>query len=225
MPKRPSAITLTSDEKTILCADKFGDAYSLPLIPSISTASGASTPVSTPAPQPEKLRKGANRFTVHSRRNLKALEHQEQSRNSNKDTPKEGPSFEHELIIGHVSMLTAMVKATQGGKPYILTADRDEHIRVSRGIPQTHVIHSFCLGHKAFITALCIPDSQSELLISGGGDNELFVWDWLAGKLLNKVDLLSYVQGVVANAQKIAVSGLYSYPTERGSNIIVICER
>lgn len=227
MPKRPNAITLTADGNTILCADKFGDVYSLPLITSASTTSGASnasTPVSTPTPQPDK-RKGANRFTVHSQRNLKALEDQEKSRNSNRDTPKEGPSFEHELIIGHVSMLTAVVLANLKGKTYILTADRDEHIRVSRGIPQAYVIESYCLGHNAFIGALCTPATQPELLISGGGDNELFVWDWLAGKLLHKVDLLSHVRGVVADAQKIAVSGLYSYPTERGSHVVAICER
>lgn len=228
MPKRPSSITLTADGKSILCADKFGDVYSLPLIPSstsaTSGASNASTPASTPAPQPDKP-KGANKFTVHSKRNLRALEEQEKSRNSGNDTPKEGPSYEHELIIGHVSMLTAVVLANLKGKTYIFTADRDEHIRVSRGIPQAYVIESYCLGHNAFIGALCTPVSQPEILISGGGDNELFVWDWLAGKLLRKVDLLSHVQGIVADAQKIAVSALYSYPTEGGSHVVTICER
>ncbi len=227
MPKRPNAITLTSDGQTILCADKFGDVYSLPLIPSAAAgpeAGNASTPVPTPTPQPNK-RKGANKFTVHSRRNLRALEDQEKSRNSARDASKEGPSFEHALIIGHVSMLTAIVTASSKGKPYILTADRDEHIRVSRGIPQAYVIENFCLGHKAFIGALCIPISQPELLISGGGDNELFVWDWSAGKLLHKVELLPHVQEVVPDVQKLAVSGLYSYPTERGANIVAICER
>ena len=32
MPKRPCAVALTPDESTLLCADKFGDIYSLPLM-------------------------------------------------------------------------------------------------------------------------------------------------------------------------------------------------
>ncbi|RYP64635.1 hypothetical protein DL769_006584 [Monosporascus sp. CRB-8-3] len=229
MTKRPSAIKITADGKTILCADKFGDVYSLPLIPSTTAASEAtrtSTPASTPAPQSTFTLK-ANEFTVHSARNLRALEDQKKALQlqAAKDTPKETPSFEHELILGHVSMLTALATASSGGKPYILTADRDEHIRVSRGIPQAYVIESFCLGHKAFISALCIPDSQPELLVSGGGDNELFLWNWLAGKLLYKVDLLVRVQEVVPDALKIAVTGLHTYHAERGSSVIAICER
>ncbi|RYO87012.1 hypothetical protein DL766_005280 [Monosporascus sp. MC13-8B] len=229
MPKRPNAIRITADGKTILCADKFGDVYSLPLVPSTTTtseASGASTPASTPAAQSTFTLK-ANEFTVHSARNLRALEDQKKALQlqAAKDTPKEAPSFEHELILGHVSMITALATASSGGKPYILTADRDEHIRVSRGIPQAYVIENFCLGHKAFISALCIPDSQPELLVSGGGDNELFLWDWLAGKLLYRVDLLVRVQEVVPGALKIAVTGLHSYHTERGSSVIAMCER
>ena len=232
MPKRPSSITLTADEKTILCADKFGDVYSLPLFPSASSTPGgtkASSPVSVPesaTTQVSNKPKGANKFTVHSKRNLRALEDQEKSRNAVKDAPKEGPSFEHELILGHVSMLTAIELARLNGKSYILTANRDEQIRVSRGIPQAYVIENFCLGHKAFINALCISPSHPELLVSGGGDDELYVWDWLAGKLLSKVDLLSYVREEVdPDAQKIAVSGLYFYETRPDSHIVAICER
>ena len=229
MPKRPSCNTLTADGKTILCADKFGDVYSLPLIPStssISETAKASSPVDAPTAQISNKPKGANKFTVHSKRNLRALEDQERSRNGTSDTPKEGPSFEHELILGHVSMLTAIELATLNDRSYILTANRDEQIRISRGIPQAYVIENFCLGHNAFIGALCIPPSQPELLVSGGGDDELYLWDWLAGKLLNKVDLLSYVQEEVApDAQKVAVSGLYCYETREGCNIVAICER
>ncbi|KAG9924666.1 hypothetical protein KCU98_g21591, partial [Aureobasidium melanogenum] len=36
MPKRPCAVLVTPDNKTILCGDKFGDVYSLPLFPSAS---------------------------------------------------------------------------------------------------------------------------------------------------------------------------------------------
>jgi len=82
----------------------------------------------------------------------------------------------------------ASVQSEQGKeRNYILTADRDEHIRVSRGIPQTYIIEGFCLGHKSFVSKICI--LSSDLLVSGGGDDELYVWDWQYGRLLFKLDL------------------------------------
>jgi tRNA (guanine-N(7)-)-methyltransferase subunit TRM82 len=140
--------------------------------------------------------------------------------------PKEGPKFAHELLLGHVSMLTCVLTTRDSeNRPYIITADRDEHIRVSRGMPQTHVIEAFCLGHGSFVNALCNPRSRPEVLVSGGGDNELFVWDWLAGKLLGTVDLLDHVRGVVPDATKLAVVKLLTYEVEDKCHVAAICER
>lgn len=47
-------------------------------------------------------------------------------------------------IVGHVSMVTDMV-LTPDDK-YVITSDRDEHIRVSR-YPNGYNIETFCLGH------------------------------------------------------------------------------
>jgi len=106
--------------------------------------------------------------------------------------PKETMDFAHELLLGHVSMLTdlacATVKTSSGKtRSYILTSDRDEHIRVSRGMPQAHIIEGFCLGHKSFVSKICLLTTR--LLVSGGGDQELYVWDWQKGELLFKLDL------------------------------------
>jgi tRNA (guanine-N(7)-)-methyltransferase subunit TRM82 len=51
------------------------------------------------------------------------------------------------LILGHTSLLTAclLAKDEEKGSSYIITSDRDEHIRVS-WYPQGHVIESYCLG-------------------------------------------------------------------------------
>lgn len=230
MPKRPSSIALTADGATILSADKFGDVYSLPLIPS-SAPEAAATPASTPTPTPStpssapasSFKPAANRFTVHSKRNLRALEEQERilASRQTQEARKEGPAFEHELILGHVSMLTALVLGTWDGKPYIITADRDEHIRVSRGIPQAHIIENYCLGHNSFVNALCIAGS---LLVSGGGDDELCLWSWKSGHLHRKMDLLGHVQKVVSDASKVAVSRLYSYAVDGRTYVLAICE-
>ncbi|KAI2638146.1 hypothetical protein GGS21DRAFT_509955 [Xylaria nigripes] len=227
MPKRPCSLALSADGQTILSADKFGDVYALPLI-----AQEGEQPVSTPtsnsaSAQTQPLR-GANVFTVHSQRNRRALEDQQRQRKNNPklDAPKEGPKFAHELLLGHVSMLTCIltVKDSQN-RPYIITADRDEHIRVSRGMPQCHVIETYCQGHVSFVSALCNPTPRPDILVSGGGDHELFVWDWLSGKLLSTIDLLSHVHEVLPDATKIAVMKLLAYEVERECYIAAICER
>ncbi|KAK7924564.1 tRNA (guanine(10)-N2)-methyltransferase [Apiospora marii] len=228
MVKRPSDIALTADEKTILVADKFGDVYALPLIPSAddSLDGGAAA-----ALQEATLlaRKGANNLTVHTQRNLRSLEEQARQRAAKAAQQQQqkdaGPTFKQDLLLGHVSMLTSIVAATADGRPYILTGDRDEHIRVSRGIPQAHVIENFCLGHTSFISTICLP--RPDLLVSGGGDSELFAWDWKAGVLKSKVELLQHAKNEAnVDGDKIDVTGLYPCHVAGGSGLLMaICER
>ncbi|KAI1808290.1 hypothetical protein F4811DRAFT_290003 [Daldinia bambusicola] len=237
MPKRPSSIAITPDGNTILSADKFGDVYALPLIPSATPPEATSTPSSAPAAATPSFKLAANRLTVHSQRNLRALEEQERilaSRQSVAATSTSpGPKEEqpkYEPILGHVSMLTALslaAGADDGGKPYIITADRDEHIRVSRGAPaQYHVVETYCLGHEAFLAALCAPRSRPAVLVSGGGDDELFVWEWKAGRLVGKTDVLRLVREVVSGADQVAVSQLLSYDDAEGRcYVLAVCER
>ncbi|KND04607.1 uncharacterized protein SPPG_00324 [Spizellomyces punctatus DAOM BR117] len=90
------------------------------------------------------------------------------------------------LMLGHVSMLTAMA-ITPDGK-HIITADRDEKIRVSR-YPLSFDIVQFCLGHKEFVSAIHVLPFASEILVSGGGDPFLCVWDYMNGKLLQQIPI------------------------------------
>lgn len=238
MFKRPCALSITSDNTTIVCGDKFGDVYSLPLIPSpnVPDQKTAIKDISE-----ESLSKGetsfvpaANEFTVHSKKNRKALENQK--KHVKKSTENTDPDFEHKLLLGHVSMLTDLALVCVDGRNYILTADRDEHIRISRGIPQSHVIEGYCLGHTEFITRICAPTTanNSNLLISGGGGDELFAWDLPSGNLIQKVDLKSHVEKVTSEVEtqesfesKINVSGIYHVRTANeleGHTFAVICE-
>lgn len=119
------------------------------------------------------------------------------------------PSTSGTLVLGHTSLLTAFLLTKD--QRYIITADRDEHIRVS-WFPQGYSIESYCLGstklvivssshlrfgvHRAcrFISALHIPASQPSVLISGGGDHELKIWDWMSGQLRYDVPIWEAVQ-------------------------------
>ncbi|KAG2123847.1 WD40 repeat-like protein [Suillus clintonianus] len=105
-----------------------------------------------------------------------------------------------ELILGHASLLTSFLLTAD--EQYIVTADRDEHIRVS-WYPQGYTIESYCLGHQKYVSAIHIPSFSPETLISGGGDSVLKLWDWMSGKLLRNIDVFSAVQPFIAvNAPK-----------------------
>lgn len=113
-------------------------------------------------------------------------------------------------------------------REYIITADRDEHIRVSRGIPQAHVIEGYCLGHEEFVSRLCVaPGGREDILISGGGDDYLLVWDWPRCRLLGKAGVLEHVRGVEGQeeANKVAVTRVFACRWADGVSVFVIVER
>ncbi|KAJ5601068.1 tRNA methyltransferase [Penicillium lagena] len=202
MAKRPSALALTPDGKTIICADKFGDAYSLPLIPSTDYVPEVQS-------EAKPYKPAATSLTVHTKRNLESLEQQKRQAElkAKKVEEKTALAFEHQVILGHVSLLTDLIcvpSPTNPSRSYILTADRDEHIRVSRGVPQAHVIEQYCLGHTAFISKLFVPSWAPELLVSGGGDNYLMLWEWTEGRMLQKVPLLD-----PSEATEVIVRGIW----------------
>lgn len=215
MPKRPSALALTPDGQTILCGDKFGDAYSLPLFPGEYVRRVEDSRATKIA---------ATNRTVHSQRNLHSLEQQrihaektaEKAAKGEDSVDNTARDFEHQLILGHVSLLTDLISVSlpTGGsnRSYILTADRDEHIRVSRGVPQSHVIEKYCLGHTAFINKLCVPSWAPQYLISGGGDNFLLLWKWSEGQPLQKVSL----EGVTQTPE-VNVRGIWAVSAEQST--------
>ncbi|KAI0793716.1 WD40-repeat-containing domain protein [Fomes fomentarius] len=105
-------------------------------------------------------------------------------------TSHENPS-NGTLILGHASMLTTFLLTPD--EQYIITADRDEHIRVS-WFPQGYAVERYCLGHEKFVSALHIPSFQHNVLVSGGGDPVLKVWDWMSGKVLADIPVSSVVE-------------------------------
>lgn len=194
----------------------------------------------------------ASELTVHTKRNQQALKNQQKL--TSKVAQKKNLDFEHQLLFGHVSLLTDLacvtLSAEESGtmpRSYILTSDRDEHIRVSRGVPQTHIIEGYCLEHTEFVSKMCIPAWNQRILVSGGGDEYLIVWDWLNGSVRQKIDLRNLLPkarqrddgpslgtdeqfDTTDGSQSITVSGIWATVILGGSrkehsgDFIVACE-
>ncbi|KAG6335736.1 hypothetical protein ID866_3360 [Astraeus odoratus] len=106
----------------------------------------------------------------------------------------ENPSGGH-LVLGHVSVLTGCLLTPN--EDFVITSDRDEHIRVS-WYPQGYVIETYCLGHEKYVSAIHIPSFAQTSLVSGGGDPDLKVWDWMTGRLQRSIGVFAAVEPFIA---------------------------
>ncbi|PWA19099.1 hypothetical protein CCH79_00018650 [Gambusia affinis] len=96
------------------------------------------------------------------------------------------PEKDGELKMGHLSMLLAVTISADD--QYIITADRDEKIRVShRRSPYN--IQSYCLGHHQFVSTLEIPKGHPHWLLSGSGDGTVKLWEFESGRKLQSWNL------------------------------------
>ncbi|CCC68417.1 hypothetical protein NCAS_0B03330 [Naumovozyma castellii] len=107
---------------------------------------------------------------------------------------------EIEPILGHVSMLTDVLMVTDGeGKQYIITSDRDEHIKISH-YPQCFIVDKWLFGHKEFVSSLCSPTWKSDWLFSAGGDDNVFAWNWVEGKNSSKFNYSELIRPYLTDA-------------------------
>lgn len=101
----------------------------------------------------------------------------------------EKPDEEARLLLGHLSMLLDVRMSLDGR--YVLTADRDEKIRVSR-FPNSYNIHNYCLGHRDFVTSLSV--LSDNLVVSGSGDGSVRVWRFLEGRTVASREVFKDVE-------------------------------
>ncbi|ESK97872.1 wd repeat-containing protein [Moniliophthora roreri MCA 2997] len=193
LPKRPMSACFTADDQTIVVADKFGDVFSYTLHPSKPDTMATSEASAADASAPETKSESEQELEADTSKKKKS---KKQRQKENPPHPRDSTASHVNpsngtLILGHTSMLTSLL-LTQDEK-YIITTDRDEHIRVS-WYPQGYIIETYCLGCSQFISCLHIPPSQPSLLISGGGDPELKVWDWFSGQLKFNIPILDSVK-------------------------------
>ncbi|XP_054642487.1 tRNA (guanine-N(7)-)-methyltransferase non-catalytic subunit wdr4 [Dunckerocampus dactyliophorus] len=128
---------------------------------------------------------------------------------------------EGELKMGHLSMVLAVTMSLND--KYIITADRDEKIRVSH-LRSPYNIQSFCLGHQQFVSSLLVPSGHPHWLLSGSGDGTMKLWDFTSGKKLHSWDLQQLEEGLGSDSEKkLTVCQITSSPD--GCHIAVQCDR
>ncbi|KAM7407951.1 hypothetical protein PAMA_003611 [Pampus argenteus] len=133
------------------------------------------------------------------------------------------PQREGELRMGHLSMVLAVTMSLND--EYVITADRDEKIRVSH-LRSPYNIQSFCLGHQQFVSALLVPSGYPHWLLSGSGDGTVKLWEYKSGKRLQSWDLQQLEDTLSSEAdkdKKPTVCRISSSPD--GHHIAVLCER
>ncbi|CAG8693294.1 2796_t:CDS:2, partial [Funneliformis mosseae] len=122
------------------------------------------------------------------------------------------------LLLGHVSMVTDMT-ITPNNR-YVITCDRDEHIRISR-FPKGYNIESYCLGHNQFVSKIHILPWAKDLLVSAGGDDFIALWDYVPGRLLQTVNIKEIIgdkksddnkEAMDEDSLEIAVTSITSSP-------------
>ena len=83
------------------------------------------------------------------------------------------------LLLGHLSQLLDMAVTRDGAR--LLTADRDEKIRVSM-YPDSFNIDNYCLGHTEFVTSIALSSCDETRLVSGSGDGTIRCWNLTSGE-------------------------------------------
>ncbi|XP_026569388.1 tRNA (guanine-N(7)-)-methyltransferase non-catalytic subunit WDR4 [Pseudonaja textilis] len=122
------------------------------------------------------------------------------------------------IELGHLSLLLDLTLSPDD--QYIVTADRDEKIRVSL-MKAPHVIVSFCLGHREFVSRILVLPNFPDHLLSASGDGTLRLWKYKSGKELHCFQLNNLnINEAGKNEKKYTVSRI-AYQCE-GNYIAVL---
>ncbi|NXI42533.1 WDR4 methyltransferase, partial [Galbula dea] len=130
------------------------------------------------------------------------------------------PQADGKLELGHLSLLLDV--ALSPDDRYILTADRDEKIRVSLA-KAPHSIVSYCLGHREFVSQILVIPNYPDLLLSASGDSTLRLWEYKSGEEVYCCQLSSICGPEATQTdQKYPVSRITYCP--QGAYVAILCD-
>ncbi|NXP16442.1 WDR4 methyltransferase, partial [Scytalopus superciliaris] len=130
------------------------------------------------------------------------------------------PQADGKLELGHVSLLLDV--ALSPDDRYILTADRDEKIRVSL-TKAPYSIVSYCMGHREFVSKILVIPNYPDLLLSASGDSTLRLWEYKSGEEVHCCQLSSICGPEATKTdQKYTVSRI-TYCCE-GGYVAILCD-
>ncbi|NXL65263.1 WDR4 methyltransferase, partial [Chordeiles acutipennis] len=130
------------------------------------------------------------------------------------------PQAEGKFQLGHLSLVLDV--ALSPDDRYILTADRDEKIRVSLA-KAPYYIESYCMGHKEFVSKIFVIPNYPDLLLSASGDSTLRLWEYKSGEEVYSCDLSSICGSETTKTdQKYPVSRI-TYCSQ-GGYIAILCD-
>ncbi|KAM7178048.1 tRNA (guanine-N(7)-)-methyltransferase non-catalytic subunit WDR4 isoform 3-T3 [Macrochelys suwanniensis] len=130
------------------------------------------------------------------------------------------PQKAGKVELGHLSLLLDV--ALSPDDQYILTADRDEKIRVSL-TRAPHNIVSFCLGHREFVSRIFVIPNYPDLMLSASGDCTLRLWEYKSGKEVHCCHLNSLNKTEATNNDKKYAVSRIAYCCQ-GNYIAILCD-
>ena len=110
---------------------------------------------------------------------------------SNENAALKQVSTPKRLLLGHTASMLTGLNVVRGidQQRFILTADRDEKVRVSC-FPETHIIHGYLLGHSSFISCMDAISNERSFCLTGSGDGTSRLWDYKTCKEVGMLPLV-----------------------------------
>lgn len=98
-----------------------------------------------------------------------------------------------EILLGHYCSVLTSLSLSHDGK-LLATTDRDAKVRVSimptDPLQGAHEIQSFAYGHTDFVSCSSfVRQGDAEVLVSGGGDGMIRIWDPLTGREICSLEI------------------------------------
>ncbi|XP_052530217.1 tRNA (guanine-N(7)-)-methyltransferase non-catalytic subunit WDR4 [Tympanuchus pallidicinctus] len=130
------------------------------------------------------------------------------------------PQAEGKFELGHLSML--LDAALSPDDRYILTADRDEKIRVSLTKAPYNIV-SYCLGHEEFVSRIFVVPNYPDLLLSASGDCTLRLWKYETGEEVYCCHLSSICGSETTKMDQKYIVSRIAYCCQ-GSYVAILCD-